>query len=279
MPADSLLRRRCRSQMRDDNPHSPKNPPADSAGVPWEGRQFESNPWQGDDGKPDSRVAEVLKQLNVRRATVDDLLAVLPGTRLLAPLLAHVGEVGVGAHGQKVDKRADLSIVAVATPDGATAIPAFTDVSAMLAWRQEARPVPVEVEKLALAAVGEGHTRVVLNPATDRVALRRPQLKALAMGQMWINPSKNPDLLQSVESVLSAVPEVTAHQVNSADPFGTLESAELEIALTLVPGMPRPELELLMGRLAGEISQLPTFAEVDSLKFRVLVNPQWGTDA
>ena len=80
------------------------------------------------------------------------LMASLPGKRLLVPLVANLSEAEVGAHGHLVEKSAELAIVAVATPDGATAIPAFTDVDSMRAWRAEARPVPVSVEKLALAA-------------------------------------------------------------------------------------------------------------------------------
>ena len=56
----------------------------------------------------------------------------LRGQRLLVTLIAEIGQTGIGPHGQTVDKSADLAIVAVATPDDRTAIPAFTSVEDML---------------------------------------------------------------------------------------------------------------------------------------------------
>jgi hypothetical protein len=40
--------------------------------------------------------------------------------------VAELGESEIGPNGLMVDKSADLAIVAVATPDGQSAIPAFT---------------------------------------------------------------------------------------------------------------------------------------------------------
>lgn len=256
--------------MNDRNPHTPANPFLDSAGVPWEGRHFEPNPWREDTGDALPQISDALFRMKNRTGSVEQLMHVLPGTRLLVPLIAELGESEIGAHAQKVDKSAELSIVAVSTPDGATAIPAFTDVAAMLAWRVDARPVPVAAEKLALAAVGEGHTRVVINPATDRVALRRPQLKALATGKQWLNPATDDQVLRAFGRIFTPEPLIEAHEIRNADPCGTLQSAELEIQLALRPGLVAVELQAVLARLAMAVSQLPEVEEIDSYSFKVV---------
>ena len=139
----------------------------DSAGVPWEGREFSQNSWSEDDGSTPQVLADAL----AGELDKSKLFVALAQSRLLIPLLAELGDSGIGSHGQTVDKSADLAIVAVSTPDGKTAIPAFSSVSEMAAWNATARPVPVDAPKLAIAAVSEGHDRVVLNPAGQAIAV------------------------------------------------------------------------------------------------------------
>ncbi|MEY3326440.1 MAG: hypothetical protein RL044_393, partial [Actinomycetota bacterium] len=138
----------------------------DSAGVPWEGREFSLNQFSSDDGSTPEAVARALSEENFSLAILHESLM---QSRLLIPLVAQLGDSEVGAHGQLVDKSAELSIVAVATPDGQSAIPAFTSVSHMQLWKSEARPVPIEASRIALAAIAEGHTRVILNPGSDSI--------------------------------------------------------------------------------------------------------------
>jgi hypothetical protein len=125
----------------------------DSAGVPWEGRAFEPNPWASDDGQTPAELAAALADNQIDKA---GLFAALVSSRLLIPILASLGESAEGEHGLTVDKSADLAIVAVATPDNQTAIPAFGSVADMQAWNAESRPVPVEAPKVALAAASGG---------------------------------------------------------------------------------------------------------------------------
>lgn len=244
--------------------------PADSAGVPWQGRHFEPNAWQNDDGSADPKVAAVLADIAFKRATVEELLAVLPGTRLLVPLLAELGDSEIGPHGQKVDKSADLSIVAVATPDGATAIPAFTDVISMQTWRPDARPVPVSIEKLAVAAAGEGHTRIVINPATDLVGLRFPQLRALATNDPWVNPVADGLFHAGLQQVFDRVTEIVSFEVKWLDPLGTLLASEIEITLWLKAGLSRQELAETISRATELITETPEASRVDSFSFKLL---------
>ena len=126
----------------------------------------------GDDGSADPRVA-----------------AALAGTRVLVPVLAELeveDTVEVGGHAHTVDKEASAGIVALQAPDGRTALPVFSSVAAMTAWRREARPVPTDVVRAALSAVSEGWELLVLDAGGPVTALLpRPAVWALAQQQPW----------------------------------------------------------------------------------------------
>ena len=115
---------------------------ADSAGVPWDGRAFSENPFADDDGSANPALIEALAAFRANPTDPRGVFKAFAASRLLIPLLADLGESGEGAHGQTVDKSADLSIVTVETPDGQTGLPVFSSVAAMSVWNKTARPVP-----------------------------------------------------------------------------------------------------------------------------------------
>lgn len=243
---------------------------ADSAGVPWQGRHFETNAWQSDDGTAPVDLLSALTDLKAGSGSVTQVIQTLRGTRLLIPLLAQLGEAEMGPHGKLVEKSADLSIVAVSTPDGASAIPAFTDVDSMKSWNPLSRPIPVPVNKLALAAVAEGHSRVVINPATERVALRKPQLKALATGEPWLPVTDDPHALQAIEAIIRANSEVIDYSVRWADPLGGLLTPEIELTLELQPGLSAAILERLLTALAESLTANTQLHSIDSFGFKLV---------
>ena len=245
------------------------DPFSDSAGVPWDGRKFESNPWSTDDGSCPPDLEAVLREISAGLATVQDLVASLHGNRLLVPLLAQLGEAELGAHGQTVDKSAELSIVAVATPDGATAIPGFTDVSAMLRWNPTARPVPVPIAKLAVAAVGEGHTRVIVNPGSESIALRHIQLRSLALGEDWTRPDQSDEVYRIVEGAVEDLPEISGFSLGWHDPLGKLVGPELQITLQVEPGLSSVQLQELVGGMVTQLGLTNLNELVDSFGFKV----------
>jgi hypothetical protein len=61
----------------------------DSAGVPWEGREFSQNSWSQDDGSTPKVLAEVFSQ-DLDKVALFDALS---QSRLLIPLLAELGEL------------------------------------------------------------------------------------------------------------------------------------------------------------------------------------------
>ncbi len=239
----------------------------DSAGVPWEGRQFSANSFADDDGSTPEIVAKALAEENF---SLEKLHEALLNSRVLIPLVAQLGESEVGAHGKVVDKSAELSIVAVATPDGQSAIPAFTSVDRMRIWKGDARPVPIETSRVALAAIAEGHTRVILNPGTDSIALRRPFLAALAQQLKWTPPHKNSRVFDLVEIALSNLEHIESFGLFDADPAGTLRQAELMIQLSVTAGLNSSQLSDLLNQFSQSLQSEEFLQLVDSVSLKVM---------
>jgi len=209
---------------------------ADSAGVPWEGRHFEANPWANDDGSANPALLTALTDFRAGTASQVEVHAALRESRLLVPLIANLGEAGDGAHGQTVDKSADLSIVSVSSPDGQTALPVFSSVAAMSVWNSKARPVPIETSRVALAAASEGNGRIILDPgsATEFV-IRRPAFQSLADGSTWQHPSLDSAVKDAFRAVIDLEPAVENFAIQNGDPKSLLEGPEVLVYLKLRP--------------------------------------------
>jgi hypothetical protein len=254
--------------------HSSKINPdrfADSAGVSWSGRQFEANSWSGDDGSADPALIAAVNALRTGSGTAEQVLDALRSARVLIPLLADLGELGVGAHGQSVDKSADLSIVTVETPDHQDGLPVFSSVAAMKAWNPNARPVPVFAPKAALAAAQEGNTRVILDPmsATEFV-VRRPAIAALAQGLSWIHPVRDERVKEAFAEATSVAKEILSFELHDIDPQAILDAAELQLELKLVAGLSPEELDPILQALTKALADSNDIAEyVESLRVKL----------
>jgi hypothetical protein len=244
---------------------------ADSAGVPWEGRSFEHNSHTDDDGSAPERLIEALRRFRSRELGESDVVDALRESRLLIPLVAHLGEAGHNEHGQLVDKSQELSIVTVAGPDGRTVLPVFTSVAAMSAWNARARPVPADAVRVALAAASEQTDLVVLDPTSvTEFVLRRPALWAIAQSQQWIPSYLDEDVLSAFLAAAEPETAVVAVQLAPGDPDARLAGAELLVHLSLVDGLDRDALDALLARLQHRWSASDIIAtRVDSLRVQL----------
>ena len=248
-----------------DSPH------ADSAGVPFEGRQFHENPGSGDDGTAPSAVLEAIRRFRVRELGAPEVVAALHAVRLLVPLVAVRGEEGIGAHGQTVDKTQELSIVTVEGPDGRAVLPAFTSVAAMQAWDAAARPIPIDAPRVALAAASEGTPLVVVDPGSaTEFAVRRPALRALATGEPWLPSYDDPAVVAAFEEASGGQDDLVALAIGPGDPDARLAGPELLVRLTLRPGLREDALAATLEELQRRWATDPVIAErVDSIGVRV----------
>lgn len=230
-----------------------------------------SSPFAGDDGTVEPGVAAALDALGSGTGSVSDVVNALNGTRVLVPVLAEleVEDVVVhDGHTHAVDKEASAGIVALQAPDGRTALPVFTSVAAMTAWRPDARPVPSDIARAALSAVTEGWEVVVVDPGgPTTVLLPRPAVWALAQQERWV-PAVGPggvdeEIRAAVAAGVSPVRGVVAVDVVP----GT--RAEVAVVVDLVAGLDRAGLDAVLRAVNDALAAIELVANrVDSIELR-----------
>lgn len=117
--------------------------------------------WAGDRGDPDPAVRAALAGAGDHEGYLR-AVAALCTARFLLPVVALGHD---GGEGPDPDRHAELQVVVVQSPDGASALPAFTGLDALLAWRADARPVPCRLDELAGAALEQGAVAVLVDVA------------------------------------------------------------------------------------------------------------------
>ncbi|WP_447913135.1 SseB family protein [Microbacterium phyllosphaerae] len=223
----------------------------DSAGVPWEGRSFESNPHAGDDGSADPALLDALLRFRAGSGAQAEVVDAFRTARVLIPLIAEKGEEGVAPSGLAVDKTQELSIVTVAAPDGRRVQPVFSSVQAMQRWDATARPIPVEATRVALAASAEDTDLIVLDPTSDtEFVFRRPAVWAIAQGHPWEPSFLSPEVFGALQESVAHELAVIDVAVAAGDPDARLRGPELIVVLELVDGLEREVLDAVLARLA-----------------------------
>lgn len=245
--------------------------PADSAGVPWAGREVKSNPFAGDDGSADQALASALSEYAAAPGVpaLERVVAALAPARVLVPILAELDVSGTTESGQLVDKEASAGVVALEAPDGRRALPVFSSVAAMTAWRTDARPVPVESSRAALSAVAEDWALLVVDPAGPVTALiPRPAVWAVAQGQQWL-PAVSEGVVSPVvlDEITSAVG--TVQQVRTVTAVAG-RKAEVAVVLGLAPGLDRAGLDGVLSAVNSALAGSALIGErIDSLELQV----------
>lgn len=220
--------------------------PADSNGVPWEGREFHENPFAGDSGETPTDVAVALATFRQGDSDLASLLDVINTSRALIPLFTNPGEDFDPAHPVMEDKVQELAVVTVAGPNGEKALPAFTSVEAMKSWSADARPIPIDMRRVALAAVSDNADRVVINPGTDHLVLRRPMVWAMAKGERYVPPTESVELFEHLTDVLTAIDPIDHIELYLADPLSYGDGPELGVVAFLPPGLDEAALTVIL---------------------------------
>lgn len=221
-----------------------------------------------DDGSADARLAQALIRFTSNRAPLSEVVEALAYARVLVPVLADGEQRIVGKHGLEQDHVASTGVVALQIPDGRAALPVFTDTDAMKAWNADARPIPAEGPRAALAAAAEGWSVMVLNPAQESVLIPRPAVWALGKGETW-----RPAVVDGVVSaeVRAAVEQAVAldEQVRSVEAVPG-RNAEIAIVVSLVAGLDRASLDEAVGRVQRDLAASEVIADrVDGLELRL----------
>ncbi|WP_353987662.1 SseB family protein [Ruicaihuangia caeni] len=248
---------------------------ADSAGVPWEGREFQANPHANDDGRAPRELDAALRGFREGTAGADAVVDAVRSVRLLVPLVAELGEAGENEHGQLIDKSQELSIVTVAGPDGRNVMPVFSSVDAMQRWNAAARPIPVDGQRVALAAASEQTDLVIIDPGSEHeFVVRRPALWAIAQGAGWRPAYDDPDVIACFSASVADEPAVQRVEISSGDPDHRLQGPEVLVRLTLAPGLDQQALSAVLSRLQQRWATETVIAErVDSMTVKLAAGP------
>lgn len=233
------------------------------------GRELPPTPaFADDDGAAHPGLQAVLERFGRDEAGMLEVVTALVGTRVLVPVLAH--ELAPAPPGPTAGERpAGASVVAVAAPDGRTALPVFTSVGSLAAWRPQVRPMPVPVPRAAAAAIAQGWDLLVVDPAGPvTVVVPRPAVRALATGGTWEPAVREGAVRGQVRAaVVRAVSGVQAVVTADAVPG---KGAEVAVLLSVRAGLTREALDAVVADVGTRLAaDAEVTAAVDSLELRV----------
>jgi hypothetical protein len=138
------------------------------------GRSLAEPAFAGDDGRPDEVVRAVLGQSELSDLHVARYLR---GVRLLTSIVAVLDEVDHDGS----DKDSHMAVVSMVNERGERGLLAFTGTDSLAAWSADARPMPSWGRDVALAALEDGATAVVIDvQGPSRRVLTGTSLSVLA---------------------------------------------------------------------------------------------------
>jgi hypothetical protein len=203
----------------------------------------------GDDGRADRGLSAALALGPGDPAYLPRLLAALHTARVLAPVVALLGESETTAEGLRRDKSADIAVPVLVGADGERGLPVFTDLAALAAWDPTARPVPVEGPRAAQVALAEDAVALVVDVAGPVTAsLPVPELRALAEGRGRRPAWEDPAVATAVADVLEAEPAAGAAHL---EPW---PGRDARLTVTLAPDV---DPAAVAAALAAAVAELP----------------------
>lgn len=241
------------------NPNiDPAGESADTAGIPFTGRQVTSTGFDDDTGAADPALVAALESGNE-----SDWVAALAESRLLVPIVAaptEVYESGTLA----VEKSTDMAVVTLTAPDGTKGLPVFSSLDDLARWDPKARPSPVRAAFAAQAAISEQCEVLLLDMASShRVVVRASMLWSLAQQQAWLPAHEDPFVAKAVDAAL--VPEGNAVLGRRLEDAG---EGVLRLRLQLTPGLAQEELQALATRVGERLAgDGETRARIEGLAF------------
>lgn len=217
------------------------------------GRSIPDPGFSGDDGSADAVLAAAL----AAGAGIGEVLAALGPARLLVPVVAILGELEETAPGELArEKSSDMAVPTITGPGGRKALPAFTSTDALARWRPDARPVPVDARRAALATYSEGADTLLLDLAGPvAYEVTGPALRALAEGREHVAPHADPQVRDLVRGAVAAEPVVSAAYLGP----GT----DTDLRLILAADAAQDEVLAAARRIAARL------ADADALRGRL----------
>ena len=237
--------------------------PADSAEVPWAGRDLSPSGFETDTGAADPALRTALATPGGDLA----LMRAVEASRFVVPIVADLSEADTSAE-LTVEKQVDMAAVTLVSPDGQRALPVFSGTHALAAWDAGARPVPVTPARAGQAAVAEGCDVIVVDVAGPATRVLRPSMVwALAQQRPWEPPHTDAFVARSVAAALRDEPDVTGHELEEGNPPG---EGVLGVVLDLRPGLAPEQVRGVATRVGERLATDGELrARIDGLAFRL----------
>ena len=217
------------------------------------GKHIPDPGFAGDAGGADHALAAALAGHAAGETGEQEVLAALVGARLLVPVVAVLVEEQRSSHppATRQEKTTHMALVTLVGKDDRRALPVFTSLAALAAWRPDARPVPVQAPLAALSAVAEGAADLIVDVAgPHRFEVSGPALEALARGRGWLPPHADPDVRMAIDTAAAAEPTLAVLQV------GAGENGSVRVSLAHVsdadPAAVMAAAGAVASRLAGD---------------------------
>ncbi len=215
------------------------------------GRTIPQPGFAGDDGRADPALTAALARDHDDPAFLPELLAALHGARVLAPVVALLGETEGTADGLVQDKTSDIAVPVLLDDVGDRALPVFTDAAALAAWDPQARPVPVDGPRAARVALAEGATALVLDVAGPATAsLPGLELQALAEGRGRRPAWDDPVMAAAVRDLLDAEPAARSAHLEAC------AGSDARLTVVLAPDVDAAQARDVAARLASAVHDL-----------------------
>jgi hypothetical protein len=164
----------------------------------------------GDEGGADPALVAAQRAHAADAARLPEVLAALHRARVLAPVVAVLGDSATNDAGLTVDKTSDIALPLLVGDDGSRAVPVFSSLETLARWDPAARPVPVEGPRAAAVAVAEQAEALVLDVAGPLpVTLGAAEMQALARGRAPVPAYDDEVLARQVAAALGREPAVT----------------------------------------------------------------------
>lgn len=243
---------------------------SDSAGQSWSGRDLRPNPFSGDSGLADSGLIEALSQ--VGREPLDpklhsSVLSALAAARLYAPIVPMALDQEVDENGLMVDNSSEMAMVRLQAEDGRECTPGFSSIPPLTAWHPEARPVPIESERLVLGAIEAESQLVVLDPGAETsFLLRRPAMFAFVHGQAWTPSWADPEVGQRLASIGESFSWLARLSLSPGSRQVNVGGPELGISLGVHSEVPSAEIQRFQESVAADEELVE---KIDSLAIRI----------
>lgn len=221
---------------------------ADSAGIPFGGREVTSTGFDNDDGSADPALLDALNHGDESR-----WMSVLATSRLLVPIVAAPTEVDDSGD-LTVEKSTDMAVVTITAADGTRGLPVFSSLAALAEWDPAARPSPVRAAFAAQAAISEECQVLLLDLASSHHVVVRPSMVwALAQEQAWVPAHEDAHVRTALDRITTPMDAVAGYQLSDGG------EGILRVQLALQPGLTQEQIQQIATHI-GE--QLATDGEV-----------------